>query len=200
MGCGKSSVGKRLSELLCCRFMDLDTAIEEREGCSVAEIFASRGEAEFRRIEAETLHNLLEEAVVTGGRVLVIPKTPAAKSQQNLLSKNNPTLILALGGGAVMTPECGKMVHEQTVCVYLKASVDELVARLSDETAGRPLLSGTDSGRSCQTALRKRILELMEARSETYERTAHIIIDTDGKSIDEVADEIIRATCRYTAG
>ena len=99
-----------------------------------------------------------------------------------------------------MTPECETMVHEQTVCVYLKASVDELVARLSDETAGRPLLSGTDSGRSCQTALRKRILELMEARSETYERTAHIIIDTDGKSIDEVADEIIRATCRYTAG
>ena len=221
MGCGKSSVGKRLSELLCCRFMDLDTAIEEREGGSVAEIFASRGEAEFRRIEAQTLHSLLEEAVVTGGRVLVIPKTPAlatlghplagggmsssssstpaAKSQQNLLSKNNATLILALGGGAVMTPECGKMVHEQTVCVYLKASVDELVARLSDETAGRPLLSGTDSGRSCQTALRTRILELMEARSETYERTAHIIIDTDGKSIDEVADEIIRATCRYTA-
>ena len=62
-----------------------------------------------------------------------------------------------------MTPECGKMVHEQTVCVYLKASVDELVARLSDETAGRPLLSGTDSGRSCQTALRKRILDIFTA-------------------------------------
>ena len=218
MGCGKSSVGKKISELLCCRFMDLDTAIEEREGCSVAEIFASRGEAEFRRVEAETL----KEIVVTGGRALVIPKTPAlvtlghplagggmsspssstpaAKSQQDFLPKNNPTLVLALGGGAVMTPECGKMVHEQTVCVYLRASVDELVARLSDEAAGRPLLSGTDSRRSSQTAvtssevetstLRKRILELMSKRSSTYEQVAHLIIDTDGKSIEQVAAEI----------
>ena len=218
MGCGKSSVGKRLSELLCCRFMDLDTAIEEREGCSVAEIFASRGEAEFRRIEAQTLHSLLEEVRGLGRSLrsphhcasLVVPPLPCRgwhgphlphtlSAAENSASEG-ATLILALGGGAVMTPECETMVHEQTVCVYLKASVDELVARLSDETAGRPLLSGTDSGRSCQTALRKRILELMEARSETYERTAHIIIDTDGKSIDEVADEIIRATCRYTAG
>jgi len=40
------------------------------------------------------------------------------------------------------------------------------------------------------SALRTRILELMAARSETYERVAHIIIDTDGKSIDEIAEEI----------
>ena len=99
-----------------------------------------------------------------------------------------------------MTPECGKMVHEQTVCVYLKASVDELVARLSGEAAGRPLLSGTDSGRSSQTAvtssevetstLRMRILELMSKRSSTYAQVAHLIIDTDGKSIEQVAAEI----------
>ena len=224
MGCGKSSVGKRLSELLCCRFMDLDTAIEEREGCSVAEIFDSRGEAEFRRIEAETLHSLLEDVRGLGRSLrsphhcasLVVPPLPCRgwhgphlphtlSAAENSASEG-ATLILALGGGAVMTPECGKMVHEQTVCVYLKASVDELVARLSDETAGRPLLSGRSSDPSVTSSevetspLRTRILELMEARSETYERTAHIIIDTDGKSIDEVADEIIRATCRYTAG
>ena len=44
MGCGKSSVGKRLSELLCCRFMDLDEVIVEREGRSIPEIFAEDGE------------------------------------------------------------------------------------------------------------------------------------------------------------
>ena len=214
MGCGKSSVGKKLSELLCCRFMDLDTEIEKRAGCSVAEIFASRGEAEFRRVEAETL----KEVVVTGGRALVIPKTPALVTlghplagggmsspsssnpafelQQELHSINAPTLVLALGGGAVMTPECGKMVHEQTVCVYLRASVDELVARLSSEAAGRPLLSGADSGRPSKTSevetstLRMRILELMSKRSSTYEQVAHLIIDTDGKSIEQVAAEI----------
>ena len=218
MGCGKSSVGRRLSELLCCRFADLDEVIVEREGRSSPEIFAKDGEEEFRRMEKEALEGIL----VTDGRVLEIPKTPAlvtlghplagggmsspssstpaAKSQQDFLPKNNPTLVLALGGGAVMTPECGKMVHEQTVCVYLKASVDELVARLSGEAAGRPLLSGTDSGRSSQTAvtssevetstLRMRILELMSKRSSTYAQVAHLIIDTDGKSIEQVAAEI----------
>ena len=178
MGCGKSSVGRKLSELLCCPFADLDALIEERCGCSVAEIFETSGEAEFRRLEKKTLKDILE----TGGRVLEIPKTPAAKSQQDFLPKNTPTLILALGGGAVMTPECEKMVHEQTVCVYLRTSVDELVARLSGEAAGRPLLNTTD--------LRDRILDLMSKRASTYERVAHLVIDTDGKTIDQVASEI----------
>ena len=155
MGCGKSSVGRELSKLLCCRFADLDAEIEERCGCTVADIFAECGEAEFRRIEKETLKDILE----TDGRVV------------------------ALGGGAVMTPECERMVHEQTVCIYLKASVDELVARLSSETAGRPLLKTTD--------LHSRILNLMTKRASTYERVAHLVIDTDYKTIDQVASEII---------
>ena len=81
-----------------------------------------------------------------------------------------------------MTPECEKMVHEQTVCVYLRTSVEELVARLSGEAAGRPLLNTTD--------LRDRILDLMSKRASTYERVAHLVIDTDGKTIDQVASEI----------
>ena len=208
MGCGKSSVGKRLSELLCCRFMDLDEVIVERAGRSIPEIFAEDGEGEFRRMEKEALKDVLE----TDGRVLEIPKTPALvtlghplagggmsspssstpafKLQQELPSKNNPTLVLALGGGAVMQEECGEMVHSGTLCIYLRASVETLVERLTGEAVGRPLIAGADSGKSSQTALRTRILELMAARSETYERVAHIIIDTDGKSIDEVAEEI----------
>ena len=154
MGCGKSSVGRELSELLCCPFIDLDAEIEARCRCTVAEIFAERGEAEFRRLERETLKDILE----TGG------------------------IILALGGGAVMTKECEEMVHGQTVCVYLRTSVDELVARLSGESAGRPLLNTTD--------LRTRILNLMRQRAETYERVAHLVIDTDGKTIGQVASEI----------
>ena len=155
MGCGKSSVGRKLSELLCCPFMDLDAEIEARCGCTVAEIFAERGEAEFRMLEKETLKDILE----TGG------------------------IILALGGGAVMTPECERMVHGKTMCVYLRTSVDELVTRLSGESAGRPLLNTTD--------LRTRILDLMSKRTSTYERVAHLVIDTDGKTIDQVASEIL---------
>ena len=165
MGCGKSSVGRRLSELLCCSFADLDAVIEERAGCSVAEIFERYGEKEFRRMEMETL------AEIVGTK----------------------TLVLALGGGAVMTKECEEMVHGQTVCVYLRTSVDELVGRLSGESAGRPLLktSSVMSSEVETSALRTRILDLMSKRTATYERVAHLVIDTDGKTIDQVASEII---------
>ena len=61
MGCGKSSVGRKLSELLCCPFMDLDDIIEEIAGRTIPEIFASEGEAEFRRMEAEALEACIEK-------------------------------------------------------------------------------------------------------------------------------------------
>ena len=194
MGCGKSSVGRKLSELLCCPFMDLDKMIEERAGCTVPEIFADLGEAEFRRLEKDTLKDVLE----TGGRVLEIPpssSTPACKNQEHP-SNERPQMILALGGGAVMTPECERMVHEQTVCVYLRTSVDELVARLADEAAGRPLLGtqpGTEDSALRKETLYKRIMDLMAKRRSTYEKTAHIIIDTDGKTVDAVSEEIVKS-------
>lgn len=93
-------------------------------------------------------------------------------------------LVLALGGGTVMSPECAEMVHGNTLCIYLKASLETLVSHLDSEASDRPLLSGT--------SLRERISELMALRSSTYEKTAHVIIDTDGRSIDSIAQEIMQ--------
>ena len=59
MGCGKSSVGRCLSELLCCPFTDLDEAICQKAGKSIPEIFTSEGEAGFRTLEAEMLQSIL---------------------------------------------------------------------------------------------------------------------------------------------
>ena len=83
-----------------------------------------------------------------------------------------------------MTPECAELVHDSTLCIYLKASLETLVAHLESEASDRPLLSGT--------SLRERISELMALRSSTYENTAHVIIDTDGRSIDSIAQEIMQ--------
>ena len=160
MGCGKSSVGRELSRLLCCPFMDLDDVIVEREGRSIPEIFASSGETEFRRMEQEALMHILTGLSRTDKKV---------------------TGILALGGGTVMTEECAKIVHEKTVCIYLRASVETLMDHLAGEVDNRPMLAGN---------LRTRIEELMSIRSATYEKTAHIMIDTDGKTIEEIAREI----------
>ena len=184
MGCGKSSVGRRLSQLLCCPFMDLDDVIVESAGRSIPEIFATEGEQAFRQMELEAL-----KTIAGGG-----------------MSKTN--LVLALGGGALMTKECAEIVKEQTCCVYLKASIETLMEHLSGEADGRPLLQGTTALPESDTSLRgfdtslrgseqstnplyERITELMAQRSETYEKTAHIIIDTDGKSIEAIAQEIL---------
>ena len=89
MGCGKSSVGKRLSELLCCRFMDLDEVIVEREGRSIPEIFAEDGEGEFRRMEKEALKSIL----ATDGRAPEIPKTPALVTLGHPLAGGGMSLL-----------------------------------------------------------------------------------------------------------
>ena len=202
MGCGKSSVGRELSRLLCCPFMDLDDIIEERAGRRIPEIFASEGEAGFRRMEAEVLAHCIEmnaarndaplapshsraagPSPYAGVRKCQLRSHPLPLEACTISSEGKTRRVLALGGGAVMTPSCAELVCEKTICIYLRASVETLLDHLSGEADGRPMLEGG--------SLRSRIEELMTLRSSTYEKTAHIIIDTDGKSIDSICQEII---------
>ena len=188
MGCGKSSVGRCLSELLCCPFIDLDEAICGRAGKSIPEIFASEGETEFRKLEAETLRSILTPSGTVRTEKQCLPlqaMSPSLCGQRG--STVSPSLqhrmVIALGGGTVMTPECSEIVKERSVCIYLKASIDTLVRHLETEASGRPMLQGD--------SLRSRIEELMNLRSKAYETIAHITIETDGKSIDAIAEEIV---------
>ena len=203
MGCGKSSVGRRLSQLLCCPFMDLDTEIEARAGCTVAEIFARDGEAEFRRIEQDTLSDIIGLPVTSiDPRRSATPPSrgwhvnsghQAVPDNVRQIHPETDRSVLALGGGAVMTEGSAEMVHDRTICIYLKASVDTLMEHLTGETSGRPLLAATSLREAERRGnpLQERITKLMRERSSTYERTAHHIIDTDGKTVDEIAQEII---------
>ena len=163
MGCGKSSVGRKLSQLLCCPFMDLDEMIEDEAGKSIPEIFAEVGESGFRKMEHRILSSVL-----------------SVKTEEGTTSKILE--IISLGGGTVMTRECAEIVRERTLCVYLRASIQTLAEHLEGETQGRPMLSGN---------VQERITELMAQRSETYEKTAHIIIDTDGMTIEGIASKIV---------
>ena len=168
MGCGKSSVGRRLSELLCCRFVDLDEYIAAKEGRTIPEIFASEGESAFRQMESDAL--------------------------REIVTNTSDTLILSLGGGAVMTKDCAEMVREKTYCIYLRTAVETLVERLENEADGRPMLASGQNHctpESRRSALRERIETLMNKRAATYETTAHHIIDTDGLSINNLAHTII---------
>ena len=232
MGCGKSSVGRRLSELLCCRFVDLDEVVEEVAGKRVGEIFAVEGEVAFRDLELLSLNNILSKesarqwaplapshfvgpSPYAGVRKCQFRPNASPISGIEPISKTSfqPTsntavitaedsaaetvaeetaVVLALGGGTVVNPECAEMVKEKTLCVYLRASVNTLAERLANETAQRPLLSDINNQPGGDCLLRKRIEELLCRRAATYENTAHIIIDTDGKSIDQICSEIMQ--------
>ena len=214
MGCGKSSVGRRLSELLCCPFMDLDQVIEERTGRTIPEIFSQDGEPAFRQMELNALKQVISEgwsktkslplrgpcrrakALLLRHEcpldILCRPSRPftrprAAMVLDSPLTDQHHTfqLVLALGGGAVMTPECAEIVRSETKCIYLRASIDTLIEHLEGQTDNRPLLPQE------ATVLRDRITDLMAKRASIYEKTAHVIIDIDGKSIEAVASEII---------
>ncbi len=153
MGSGKTTVGKVLADFLGCPFMDLDDLIVKKAGKSIPEIFAQDGEPAFRQLEARLLRQTVE------------------KYTEN-------TVVLALGGGAVTTPASASLLREKTVCIYLRATLETLLARLEGETAGRPLADASLASR-------------LAAREPLYEETAHVIIDTDGLTPEEVADEII---------
>ena len=168
MGAGKSTVGKKLAKVRGYEFIDTDQWIEKQEKRSIPEIFAKEGEASFRLMELEALGELT--------------------------SKPNSHMVVSLGGGTIMTPDCAKLIHEKTVCIYLRTSVETLAERLENEVMHRPMLSSAISdkeGIAASEALHERIAELMSTRVDSYIRNANIIIDTDGKSVGQIADEII---------
>ena len=206
MGCGKSSVGRKLSQLLCCPFMDLDEMIETEAGKSIPEIFAEIGESGFRQMEHRVLSSVLSvkteegedratrgtkaggpQAKRSGGVSEANVRTSSVEQTETEEGTTTILQIISLGGGTIMTRECAKIVRERTLCVYLKASVQTLTEHLEGETQGRPMLCGN---------VHERISELMAQRAATYESTAHVIIDIDGMSVDEVTHAIIDSLSR----
>jgi shikimate kinase len=115
MGSGKSTIGRLLAARLGWTFIDLDAAIEAREGRSVAGIFEAVGEAAFRRMESEMLRR-----VSKNGRVVV-----------------------ALGGGAFIDPANRTFIGESGVSVHLEVALDTVLGRIRDD-GSRPLFRDPD--------------------------------------------------------
>jgi shikimate kinase len=70
MGCGKSTIGKKLAKTLSCKFIDLDKYIERKTGESIQQIFKEKGEKYFRVLETESLMEICESdnlVIATGG-------------------------------------------------------------------------------------------------------------------------------------
>jgi shikimate kinase len=95
-------------------------------------------------------------------------------------------LVIAVGGGAVLDPGNRRRLREHAVVVWLRASPAELGARVGRGAGDeRPLLAGYASTTST--------LERLSAQREpAYEAAAHLQIDTEGRSVDEVAALVVK--------
>lgn len=114
MGSGKSTIGRLLADRIGWHFVDLDAEIEATEQMSILEIFETRGEAEFRRIEREKMRALVR--AIESGR---------------------PT-VLALGGGAIVQPENYALVENNGITIWLDCPF-ETVRRRVEPASHRPL-------------------------------------------------------------
>lgn len=93
------------------------------------------------------------------------------------------TAVLALGGGTVTVPGAIPLLQEKTLCIYLKATPESLAGHLEGNSSNRPLLQ--------EGKLIENIRERLSGREKLYREAAHIILETDGLSPKEIADEII---------
>lgn len=116
MGCGKSTMGIRLSYRLQYILEDTDKLIEARAGMSVREIFASEGEEAFREMETQLLRKLAE--------------------------KKGPR-VYSVGGGTPVRTVNRPLLKKLGTVVYLRTRPETVYERLKNDTA-RPLLQGED--------------------------------------------------------
>jgi shikimate kinase len=155
MGAGKSTVAQRLADRLGRRAVDTDDEIVRWRDTSIPLIFAAEGEQAFRSYESTVIREL---AVHTD-------------------------LVLALGGGAVLSDDNVADLALTSVLVELRATADTLAARLAHETDERPLLAGNDD-------LRASIDQMIAERSDRYAQVADLTVDAD-QAPDDVVEQIL---------
>lgn len=110
------------------------------------------------------------------------------------LAQAGKPLVLSLGGGAVLSERgMEALKHKARVVIYLQASVPELLARLKRSRIKRPLLENAADPHA-------RLVELLHVRRPLYERYADFTVDTDGKLLADVAQEILGVLESYSKG
>ncbi|MBD5222925.1 MAG: shikimate kinase [Bacteroidales bacterium] len=141
MGCGKTTFGHALATATGRQFIDLDFYIEQRFHRSITEIFASDGESHFRKLERAMLHEVAD-------------------------FENS---IIACGGGTPCFFDNIDYMLERGTVVFLEASTERIVERITINNARRPLMAGKTKGE-----IRETVDKGLSSRLNYY-RKAHII-------------------------
>jgi len=163
MGAGKTSVGKLLARRLGKTFHDCDQEIERATGVKIPVIFEIEGEAGFRAREAKML------AELTARR----------------------DIVLATGGGAVLSADNRRRLSENGVVVYLRAAAAELWSRTRRDK-NRPLLKAADP--------RAKLEQLFAERDPLYREVADTIVDTGSQSVGNLAHRLEQQLLQHLSG
>ena len=153
MGAGKTTVGKQLAKRLGKVFYDSDHEIESRTGVNIPVIFELEGEAGFRKREMTAIEDL-------------------ARMQD---------IVLATGGGAVLSKQNRENLSQNGLVIYLRANVNELWHRTKNDK-NRPLLQTDDP--------RAKLEKLFSERDPLYREIADIIVDTGEQSVGNIVQHL----------
>ena len=116
MGCGKSSLGKKIAKAMGIRFIDTDAEVESREGATIADIVHYEGEEYFRKSE----RYIIEE-----------------------LAASDEDMVISTGGGVPLWEDNMEVMNQSGVTLYLKRTAEQIASRLSPHgREKRPKLRG----------------------------------------------------------
>jgi shikimate kinase len=163
MGAGKTSVGRVLAKRLQKTFYDSDHVIEDRTGVKIPVIFEIEGEVGFRVRESALVDEL------TALR----------------------DIVLATGGGAVLSEKNRDRLRTRGTVVYLRASVRDLLNRTRHDK-NRPLVQAADP--------RARLTELYEKRDPLYREVAHLTVDTGNQSLTSLVNRLCQLLLETRSG
>ncbi len=154
MGAGKSAVGRVLAARLGREFIDADHEIEARTGVSIATIFEVEGEAGFRRREEQVIDEM---------------------------SRRDDGIVLATGGGALLSAATRERLKERGFTIYLHAKAHDLWLRTRHDS-NRPLLACADP--------KRRLEELLVVREPQYREVADLVVETGRPSVSRLVDSL----------
>ena len=145
MGCGKTKIGRRLSQKLKLNFIDLDHEIELFYSKTIVELFEDLGEVRFREIEREILIKILD---------------------------NKDRFVLSLGGGTPCYFDNMEIIQKKTnFSFYINLSSKVLAKRLFSRKSARPLISSVVNEKEMLSFINKHLFE----RNIFYMQAKHII-------------------------
>jgi len=138
MGTGKSTIGREVAKKIKIKFVDLDKIIEKNEGQLIVELFKKKGEKYFREIEEKTFFSL----------------------------DSSEQIILATGGGAFLNKKIREGILKSYISIWLNASIETLVERVSYNINKRPLIDADNVTDSIKTLKKLRDPIYKEANFE----------------------------------